>query len=135
MLLGRRVRENSEYSQTYLTPLMVLILSTVASSLTSFDQVSGLWHQSGHAGSHGHKDEFLGSYCKASNCIALWKKSGFNVTCFSTSYPSPRSIPPKFLLLGPRWSVNILAQTQLHFMGSHGHFILLPSPPLILLSS
>ena len=41
-VLRRRLRENSEHLQTYLTPGVVLILLVAASSLTSHDQVLGL---------------------------------------------------------------------------------------------
>lgn len=69
------MKENSEYSQTYPILVMVLILSIVTSSLTSRDQVSGLWHQPCCADSHGHKGELLGSHCKASQLHSSPEKS------------------------------------------------------------
>lgn len=98
MLLGRGVKENSEYNQTYPTLVVVFILSIVISSLTSCAQVSGLWHQPGHAGSYGHRGEFLGSHCKASQLHSSPEESWLYLFYF-ISYP--QKYTPKVFTLRP----------------------------------
>ena len=136
MLLGRRVRDNSECSQTYLTPVVVLILSIATSSLTSPDQARGLWHHPGNVGSHGDKGEFLKSRCKAFHCLGHQRKAGFN-TIFLLHFLPLTYTPkfPKILTLRCQMECQDAGSNRTTFHGIPRIFHPSPLPTLMLLSS